>query len=218
MSIYYVYELIDPRNDRTFYVGKGSGNRAYQHAKFKDGNNNPYKDRVIKKILNENLEPIVKFVHTNIHNEDQAYNLETALIKEIGIDNLTNICEDAKPPSRKGWKPSAETLSKRSAKLKGIERTDAWRQRLSESKQGENNPMYGKKSPCTDKRRLSILRSKNEPNYNLYKVFLDALGNGESVTSAYKRLGVPKGVAYRLRNGSHGIFEAFPELVELLRG
>lgn len=29
---YYVYRLIDPRNAETFYVGKGTGNRVFQHA------------------------------------------------------------------------------------------------------------------------------------------------------------------------------------------
>ena len=29
----YVYRLIDPRDFQTFYVGRGVGNRAFQHAK-----------------------------------------------------------------------------------------------------------------------------------------------------------------------------------------
>src|SRR5581483_6278095 len=29
---YYVYRLIDPRNGETFYVGKGKGNRIFQHV------------------------------------------------------------------------------------------------------------------------------------------------------------------------------------------
>ena len=30
---HYVYRLIDPRNGQTFYVGKGQGDRVFQHAK-----------------------------------------------------------------------------------------------------------------------------------------------------------------------------------------
>ena len=30
---WYVYRLIDPRNGETFYVGKGQGNRVFEHAK-----------------------------------------------------------------------------------------------------------------------------------------------------------------------------------------
>ena len=29
---FYVYALVDPRDNQIFYVGKGSGNRVYQHA------------------------------------------------------------------------------------------------------------------------------------------------------------------------------------------
>ena len=29
---YYFYALVDPRDNRIFYVGKGTGNRVYQHA------------------------------------------------------------------------------------------------------------------------------------------------------------------------------------------
>jgi hypothetical protein len=31
--MFYVYDLIDPRNNRTFYVGKGSGDRVSEHVR-----------------------------------------------------------------------------------------------------------------------------------------------------------------------------------------
>ena len=34
---YYVYALVDPRTDQIFYVGKGVGNRFFQHIAEADG-------------------------------------------------------------------------------------------------------------------------------------------------------------------------------------
>lgn len=209
---YYVYQLIDPRSNQIFYVGKGCKNRAQTHLTGYDGNNNPYKERVINKIRAAGLEPIIRYIQTNIDNESQAYDLEEQLIKQIGIENLTNICPDARPPSKKGWKPSLETLKKRSQSLKGLPRTNEWRRRLSEAKTGSKNPMYGKKAPCTKERRLSILRTKNQANYDLYKEAICRIDNGEKVDDVCKDLKIYRGVGFKLKNRSHGIFEAFPEL------
>ena len=144
MKTYYVYQLVDPRNNKPFYIGKGTGNRAYQHTKFKDGNENTYKDRKIKSILKENLEIIVDLLYKDLTDENTAYELEKQIIEKIGIENLTNLVKDRIPPSKKGWIPSKQTLEKRSQSLKGIIRTKEWCQNLSLAKQGKNNPMYGR--------------------------------------------------------------------------
>ena len=209
---YYVYQLIDPRSNTVFYVGKGTGDRAYTHNEFKDGNNNYYKNSLIKELHQQGLEPTVEIVEY-FTNEQDAYDYEDKLIETIGIDNLTNITEGARPPSKQGWKPSAETLAKRSASLKGIERTKEWCRKLSESKKGVNNPMYGKKMPCTKERRLAVLRGKNAPNYDLYKKAIALMDNGKSADAVSKELGVGRGVCFALKNRTHGIFTAFPELV-----
>jgi group I intron endonuclease len=117
------------------------------------------------------------------------------------------------PPTKQGWTPSAETLAKRSASLKGIERTDEWRANLSKSKSGANNPRYGIKEPCTEERRLAVLRGKNAPNYDTYKKAIALMDNDKSADAVSKELGVGRGVCFRLKNRTHGFFQAFPELI-----
>jgi|TARA_B110000977_G_C10759028_1_gene369899 group I intron endonuclease len=117
------------------------------------------------------------------------------------------------PPTKQGWKPSAETLAKRSASLKGIVRTEEWCKNLSESKSGKNNPRYGIKEPCTEERRLAVLRGKNAPNYNTYKKAIALMDNGKSAGTVSKELSVGRGVCFKLKNRTHGIFQAFPELI-----
>jgi len=208
---YYVYQLIHPKTNRPFYIGKGTGDRAYTHNRFKDDNGNPYKDRVIQKLHKEGLEPVVDIVKY-FENEQEAYDYEEQLTESIGLDNLTNMVIGARPPTKKGWTPSAETLAKRSRGLKGIPRTEEWCKKLSLSKQGTNNPMYGKKIPCTEERRLAVLRGKNAPNYDLYKKAIALMDDGKSADAVSKELGVGRGVCFRLKNRTHGFFEAFPEL------
>ena len=90
---YYVYRLIDPRNGRTFYVGKGKENRAFDHAKaalkFTDDEDEiSEKFAIIRDILSENLEPLV-VIHRHGMDEPTAMEVEAALIDAYkGIVNV----------------------------------------------------------------------------------------------------------------------------------
>jgi len=87
---FYCYILIDPRNNIPFYVGKGCGNRARKHiSDAKRGKGNLEKNRIIKDIISEKLEPKVDYFAKHI-DEKTALELESRKIAEIGIDNLTN--------------------------------------------------------------------------------------------------------------------------------
>lgn len=115
-NIYYVYQLVDPRSMKPFYIGEGKNKRAWLHQQFKDGCNNPHKDRVIRKIQAQGQQPIVKLLYENLSKED-AIKIQDKLIAEIGLDNLTNICPSANPPVKcgpengfYGKKHSPETL------------------------------------------------------------------------------------------------------------
>lgn len=209
---YYVYQLLDPITSKPFYIGKGTGDRAWTHNDFKDGNGNLYKDRYIRKLHQHGLTPTVDIVKYFI-NEEDAYSFEEQLTESIGLENLTNLVPGSRPPSKLGWHPNEETLAKRSRGLKGIPRTEEWCKNLSISKQGENNPMYGKKAPCTNERKLAVLRGKNQQNYELYKTAISLMDQGKSADMVSKELKIGRGVCFRLKNRTHGLFEAFPEII-----
>ena len=199
--MYYVYTLTDPRNDTIFYVGKGKGDRAWKHGRLQDRCGNVHKDNLIKKLHRLGMEPQVTIVKEFV-NEEDAYNYEDQLTETIGIENLTNAKIGQRAPDQTGWTPSPETLAKRSASLKGIKRHKQWRDNLSKSKMGANNPMYGKTVVCTDDRRIGILRGKIEDRI---EDLLDAI---EQINAGAKQteVDVPRGVYYNLKSGKHGIY------------
>lgn len=92
MAKYYVYHLIDPRNDEVFYVGKGSGNRIDQHES--DARNfvfkNAEKEYRIHQIWNDGFE-VIKLKVKNFNSESLAFKFEKDEIDRFGLDNLTNI-------------------------------------------------------------------------------------------------------------------------------
>lgn len=96
---YYVYKLIDPRNGQVFYVGKGNGNRVFEHMKcsikYYDGikektDDDPYKFRRINEILDEGLE-VIHIIQRWHLTEEEALAVEAALIDEYqGLTNIQN--------------------------------------------------------------------------------------------------------------------------------
>jgi uncharacterized protein len=91
---WYVYRLIDPRNGETFYVGKGRGNRIFEHVKGaisadKEEDAADLKFQRIKDIASAGLD-VAHVIHRHhIENEDVAFQIEAALIDAYA--GLTNI-------------------------------------------------------------------------------------------------------------------------------
>ena len=93
----YVYRLIDPRNGQTFYVGKGTGNRVFQHAEKAIGyyegakdisENDPNKVRIIEEIRQAGLE-VLYVIHRWHLDDNTAFEVEAALIDAYqGLSNI----------------------------------------------------------------------------------------------------------------------------------
>lgn len=91
---YYVYRLVDPRTLHTFYVGKGCGDRVFNHIN--DVNSLVSKDETIetlkgKQILDIHLagKEVICIIHRRGLSESTAFEVESALID--CYPGLTNV-------------------------------------------------------------------------------------------------------------------------------
>ena len=94
---YYVYALVDPRDNRIFYIGKGRGNRVFQHAKDAlNEDDQSLKLDIIRSIIQEGKQVNLYILRHNL-TEETAYIVESALIdlltynKFNKTNQLTNI-------------------------------------------------------------------------------------------------------------------------------
>jgi len=113
--MFYVYGLYDPLKNELFYIGKGkiANNRHKDHLTERRGKENKLRWQRICHLRKAGVEPVIQILIENIECEETAYNEESKLIKQYGkiIDNtgiLTNILDDARPPSWKGRIKTAE--------------------------------------------------------------------------------------------------------------
>jgi hypothetical protein len=190
-NIFYTYIYLDPRKKGSFiygtfvftydpfYVGKGKGNQYLSHLKEGKNNNtnhtpsNKYKNSKIKKILKENLEPIILKVEYNI-SEKEAFDLEIWLIWAIGRNDLklgplTN-------HTNGGEGISGYNITKENKKILSQKAKIQWKNQIFKTKEIQRRKIYCNisknkeklkyASNCRTKETFSIISKKLSIHYN----------------------------------------------------
>lgn len=86
---YYVYILIDPRNEKPFYVGKGNKNRVFDHCvcALEDMETTSDKYNLIREIIAEGLQ-VKHVIVRNGLTEKIAFDIEASLIDTLSYCNI----------------------------------------------------------------------------------------------------------------------------------
>ena len=107
-GFYYVYALKDPRSSpaKPFYIGKGTGSRAYDHLVTPDRTR---KYSRIQEILGHGLKPLVDVLIDNL-SENQALRLEAELISALGTEETGGPLTNAVVPTGLGSKKHVDIV------------------------------------------------------------------------------------------------------------
>ena len=171
---FYVYALQDVRKHGSFqyrdsqlfdhapyYVGKGHENRINEHDGEIHSKSRTRKANKIRKIFRETDQPPLKIKLYENLTEEQAFETEIFVIKQIGrldhkrgpLTNATNGGEGAA-----GWIPSEEIRKKISISNLGKKRSEETRQNMRKPKSEETKQKLRKSKSEEAKKKMSIAK------------------------------------------------------------
>jgi len=134
--MYYTYVLIDVRDGKPFYVGKGKGKRMYNHGK--KITPNPYLYRKIQNIKSLGLDIIYEKWFEG--DEEFCFWMEIYLVSELGRDTLCNLTDGGEDPPKITKENYPDICKKKSEAWKGDKNPRSINKPI-----GDKNPFYGKK-------------------------------------------------------------------------
>jgi hypothetical protein len=117
---YYVYLLIDPETQQVFYVGKGTGNRVFQHVA-EALTTTTASDKLDKiRAIHRQGAQVEYRIHRHGLTEKEAFEIEAALIDWFTLDRLTNKFDGIDPDDR-GSMPILDIIARYDAPVITIE-------------------------------------------------------------------------------------------------
>lgn len=149
-SNFYVYEHWRTDRDECFYVGKGTGGRAYNMSK-----RNKYHKAIVAKLLREGFAVEIRIVASGLSSQD-SFSLEIERIafwRSVNVD-LTNMTDGGDGANN----PSEETRKKLAEYRKGKLLNAEIRKKMSESRRKRGG------IPHTEEARRKITEAKKNPS------------------------------------------------------
>lgn len=166
MGKFYVYEHWRPDKDVCFYVGKGSGRRAYTM-----GRRNDRHVKIQAKLAKLGIAVEVRIIESSLSEED-AWELE---IKRIALwssqgHELANMSIGGEGPAgRPGLRGPAHPMYGKPSIFKGRKHTDAARAALSAYARGRKNRLGARLSDETKEKIAAARRGKVSPTRGIPK-------------------------------------------------
>jgi hypothetical protein len=151
---FYVYCYAEPGKDHPFYIGKGSGERAYDHLRPSNLKRRSRMATKLRGMLRDGISAAIEFLHVSLAEPD-AFALERVLIAKWGRLDLGSGCLcNHTDGGEGGSNTSQETRQRLSAAAKGRPKSPDAIRRSAESRRGQ------KRSPEQCKRNSAAQQGK----------------------------------------------------------